>query len=188
MKTVAVRAMLPKVVLEWFFGGPFHHDEEVRNRLSAYVGEAGWTRCERSSVVHVHRRISTNPTKWMQQRRKYDRSSQKHRQESDNERKPPDRRTSILSRWASRQSTPRDRQPGSDETKLGVGKKKRLICCRRGGMDSCETLPVCGRLPGREVVTELSCDAHSDLFGKEWGDGLIATINSVTERNDKIRG
>ena len=39
-----------------------------------------------------------------------------------------------------------------------------------------------------EVGTELSSDADSDLFGLDWGDDPIATINSVTERNDKIRG
>ena len=33
-----------------------------------------------------------------------------------------------------------------------------------------------------------SSDADSDLFGLDWGDDPIATINSVTERNDRTRG
>ena len=39
-----------------------------------------------------------------------------------------------------------------------------------------------------EVGTEPSSDADSDLFGLGWGDDPIATINSVTERNDRTRG
>ena len=39
-----------------------------------------------------------------------------------------------------------------------------------------------------EVGTEPSSDADSDLFGLDWGDDPIATINSVTERNDRTRG
>ena len=39
-----------------------------------------------------------------------------------------------------------------------------------------------------EVGTKQSSDADSDLFGLDWGDGPITTINSVTERNDRTRG
>ena len=39
-----------------------------------------------------------------------------------------------------------------------------------------------------EAGTEPSSDADSDLFGLYWCDDLIMTINSVTERNDKVRG
>ena len=39
-----------------------------------------------------------------------------------------------------------------------------------------------------EVGTEPSSDADSDQFGLERGDDPIATINSVTERNDRTRG
>ena len=39
-----------------------------------------------------------------------------------------------------------------------------------------------------EVGTEPSSDADSDLFGLDWGDDPVATINSVTERNDKVHG
>ena len=66
-------------------------------------------------------------------RRPHDRSNQKHKQESDNERKPFNRRTANSSPSAPRQSTPRDKKPGSDETKQSAGKKKRLICFRCGG-------------------------------------------------------
>ena len=38
VKTAAMRAMLPKDILERFLDGPFHY-EELRNRVSAYVGE-----------------------------------------------------------------------------------------------------------------------------------------------------
>ena len=39
-----------------------------------------------------------------------------------------------------------------------------------------------------EVGTEPSSDADSDLFGLDWVDDTITTINSVTERNDRTRG
>ena len=39
-----------------------------------------------------------------------------------------------------------------------------------------------------EVGTEPSSDADSDLFGLDWCDDPIATIYSVTERNDRTRG
>ena len=39
-----------------------------------------------------------------------------------------------------------------------------------------------------EVGTEPASDADSNLFGVDWGDILIASINSVTERNDRTRG
>ena len=39
-----------------------------------------------------------------------------------------------------------------------------------------------------EVGTEPSSDGDSDMFGLDWGDDPTTTINSVTERNDGIRG
>ena len=126
--------------------------------------------------------------KAVQQRRPHDRSNQKHKQESDNEREPFDRRTANLSPSASRQSTPRDKKPGSDETKQSAGKKKRLICYRCGGKGHparlCPSADDCQDVD--EVGTEPSSDADSDLFGLDWGDDPIATTNSVTERNDKF--
>ena len=126
----------------------------------------------------------------VQQRRPHDRSNQKHKQESDNERKPFNRRTADSSPSAPRQSTPRDKKPWSGETKQSARKKKCLICYRCGGKghparlcpsgDDCQDVD--------EVGTEPSSDADSDLFGLDWGDDPIATINSVTERNDRTRG
>ena len=63
----------------------------------------------------------------VQQRRPHDRFNQKHKQDSGNERKPFSRCTANSSPSASRQSTPRDKKSGSDETKQSAGKKKRLI-------------------------------------------------------------
>ena len=125
------------------------------------------------------------------QRRLHDRSNQKHRQESDNERKPLNRRTANLPPSASRQPTPRDKKHGSDETKPGAEKKKkRLICCKCGGKGHLARLcPSADDCQGvEEVETEPPSDADSDLFGLYWGDDRISTINSVTERKDKIRG
>ena len=88
------------------------------------------------------------------------------------------------------QSTPRDKKPGSDETKQSAGKKKRLICsrCGRKGHPArlCPSGDDCQDVD--EVGTEPSSDADSDLFGLDFDDDPIATINSVTERNDRTRG
>ena len=124
----------------------------------------------------------------VQQRRPHDRSNQKHKQVSDNERKPFNRRTANSSPSAPRQSTPRDKKLGNDETKPGTGKKKRLICYRCGGKGHparlCPSPDDCQ--DADEVGTEKSSDADSDLFGQDWGDDTIMTINSVTERNDRF--
>ena len=125
----------------------------------------------------------------VQQRRPYDRSNLKHKQESDNERIPFNRRTGNSSPSAPRQSTPRGKKPGSDETKQSAGKKKRLICYMCGGKGHparlCPSGDDCQDVDG--VGTEPSSDADSDLFGLDWGDDPIATINSVTERIAGIR-
>ena len=69
-------------------------------------------------------------------------------------------------------------------------KKKRLIRCKCGGEGHparlCPSADDCQDVD--EVGTEPSSDADSDLFGLDWSDDPIATINSVTERNDKTRG
>ena len=55
VNTAAMRAMLPNAVLERFLDGPFQY-EELRNRVSAYVGEkAGWTGCKRWGSTNGHR-------------------------------------------------------------------------------------------------------------------------------------
>ena len=195
VKTAAMRAMLPKDVLERFFHGPFQY-EELRNRVSAYVGEklagqdanGGPQPMDIGQIEKSER--EDEDVNAVQQRRLHDRSNQKHEQESDNERKPLNRRTTNLSPSASRQSTPRDKKPGSDETKPGAGRKKRLICYRCGGKGHparlCPPAEDCQDVD--EVGTEPSSDSDSDLFGLDWGDDPITTINSVTERNDQIRG
>ena len=78
----------------------------------------------------------------------------------------------------------------SDETKQSAGKKKRLICYRCGGKGHPARLCPSGNdcQDVDEVGTDSSSDADSDLFGLDWGDDPIATINSVTERNDRTRG
>ena len=187
--------MLPKDILERFLDGRFHY-EELRNRVSVYVGEklAGQDASGGAQPMDIGQIDKSEgedeDVKAVQQRRPHDRSNQKHKQESDNERKPFDRRTANLSPSASRQSTPRDKKPGSDETKQSAGKKKRLICYRCGGKGHparlCPSADDCQDVD--EVGTEPSSDADSDLFGLDWGDDPIATTNSVTERNDRIRG
>ena len=115
----------------------------------------------------------------MQHRRPFDRSNQKHKQESDNERKPFNRRTADSSPSASRQSTPRDTKSGSDETKQSPSKKKRLICYKCGGKGHparlCPSADDCQDVD--EVGTEPSSDADSDLSGLDWGDDPTTTIN-----------
>ena len=54
VRTAAKRAMLPEDVLERFLDGPLQDAEELRNRVLAYVGETGWTRCERWGSIHGH--------------------------------------------------------------------------------------------------------------------------------------
>ena len=89
----------------------------------------------------------------VQRRRPHDRSNQKHKQASDNERKPFNRRTANSSPSASRQSTPRDKKPGSDETKqsaVAAGVVERVILPRsahqvmivRTWMKSAQSRPV----------------------------------------------
>ena len=103
----------------------------------------------------------------VQQRRPHDRPNEKYKQESDTERKPFNRRTANSSPSAfSRQLTPRDKKPRSDETKQSAGRKRRLIRCKCGGKghparlcpsgDDCQDVD--------EVGTEPSSDADSDLF------------------------
>ena len=126
VKTAAMRAMLPKDVLERFLDGPFIY-EELRNRVSAHVGEkAGGTGRKQWSPTQ-------KTSNAVQRRRPHDRPHQKYKRESDNERKPFNRQTTNSSPSASRQPTPRDKKSRRDETKQNAGKKKGLICYRCGG-------------------------------------------------------
>ena len=69
-------------------------------------------------------------------------------------------------------------------------RKKRLICNRCGGKG--HPARFCPSPDDRQDVDEVgaepSSDADSDLFGLDCGDDPIATINSMTERNDRTRG
>ena len=165
IKTAAMRAMLPKDVLERFLDGPFHC-EELRNRVSAYVGEklAGQDAnggAQRMDIGQIDKSEGVDEdVSAVQQRRLHDRSNQKHKKSE------------------------------SDETKQSAGEKKRLICYRCGGKGHparlCPSADDCQDVD--EVGTEPSSDADSDLFGLDWGDDSTTTINSVTERNDRTRG
>ena len=90
--TAAMRAMLPKDVVERFLEGPFHY-EELRNRVSANVGEtlAGQDANGGSQPMDIGKIDKSEgedeDVHAVRQRRSHDRSNQKHKQESDNERK-----------------------------------------------------------------------------------------------------
>ena len=123
-ETAAMRAMLPKDALERFLDGPFQY-EELRNREFAYVGEklAGQLAsggAQPMDIGQIDKSEGENEdVNAVQQRRPHDRSNQKRKQESDNERKPFNRRTANSPPSAPRQSTPRDKKPGKDETGCG---------------------------------------------------------------------
>ena len=193
VKTAAMRAMLPKDTLERFLDGPFHC-EELRNRLSAHVGEqlaeqnaSGGAQRMDSGQIDKSEGEDEDVTA-IQQRRPHDRSNQKHKQMSDNERTPFNRRTANSSPSAA--SRLHDKKSGSDETKQSAGTKKRLISYRCGG--NCHPARLCPSADDCQDVdgigTEPSSDADSDPFGLDWRDDPITTINSVTERNDRTRG
>ena len=80
VKTAAMRAMLPKDVLERFLDGPFHY-EELRNRVSAYVGEklAGQDASGGAQPMDIGQVDKSEgedeDVKVVQQRRPYDRSN-----------------------------------------------------------------------------------------------------------------
>ena len=119
-----MRAMLPKDVLERFFDGLFQY-EELRNRVSAYVGEklAGQDANSGAQPMDIGQNDKSEgedeDVNAVQQRRPHDRSNQKHKQVSDNERKPFSRRTANSSPSASRQY----KKSSSDETKQSAVKK-----------------------------------------------------------------
>ena len=126
----------------------------------------------------------------VQQRRAHDRSNQKHKQESDNERKPFNRRlpTRHHQRHASRLLETRNPRV----MRRNRVRVRRSVSCAKGAVEKGHPARLCPSGDDcqdvDEVGTEPSSDADSDLFGLDWGDDPIATINSVTERNDRTRG
>ena len=119
VKTVAMTAMLLKDILERF-DGPFN-SEELRIRVAACVGEklAGQ---ETNSVVQPmdigQLSMQYNAVRIIDSTR-----SQK-KKVSDDERKPFNRQAATSSPSASRQSAPRDRESGNDETKQNATRKQ----------------------------------------------------------------
>ena len=94
VKTAAMRAMLPKDILERFFDGLFHQ-EELRNRVSGQDASGG---AQPMDIGQIDKSEGEEEdVNAFQQRRPHDRSNQKHKQESDNYRKPFNRRTANLS-------------------------------------------------------------------------------------------
>ena len=106
VKTAAMRAMLPKDVLKRFLDGPFQY-EELRNREKL----AGQDTNGGARPMDIGQ-IDKSEEEDEDVNRPHDRSNQKHKQESDNERKPFNRRTANSSPSVPRQSTPRDKKPG----------------------------------------------------------------------------
>ena len=138
VKTVALRAMLPKDVLGRFLDGPFIY-EELRNRVSAHVGE-GWP--DRTQAVESN--PEDEDVNAVQQRRPHDRFNQKYKRESDNKRKLFNRQTTNSSPPASRQSTSRDKKSGRDErSRMRAREGSHLLQVWWKG-PSCQALPVSG--------------------------------------------
>ena len=194
VKTAPMTAMLPKDMLERFLDGPFNY-EELRIRVAAYVGEklAGQetnSGVQPMDIGQLDRSDGDDEDANAAQRCPHNRFNQKPKQESDNERKPFNRQTANSSPSASRQSTPREKKSANDETKQNATRKKRLVCYRCGGKGHparlCPSPDDCQDVD--EVGTEAPSDADSDLFGLDWGDDPVVTINSVTKRHDRTRG
>ena len=151
-----------------FLDGPFQY-EELRNRVSAYVGVklAGQDANCGAQPMDIEQSDKSQgeeeDVNAVQQRRPHDRSNQKHKQES---RKPFNRRTANSSPSAPRFSTPRDQKPGSDETKQSAGKKKRLICYRCGGKGHLARLCLSG--DDCQDVDEVGTEPPSDADSLVW--------------------
>ena len=138
VKTAAMRAMLPKrytrAIPRWTF-----NYEELRNCVSEYVGEklAGQEASGGAQPLDIGQADKSQgedeDVNAVQQRRPYDQSNLKPKQESDSERKPFNREAANPSPSAPRQSTLRDKKSGSDETKQSASKKRRLFWYTCGG-------------------------------------------------------
>ena len=174
VKTIAMRAMLPNYMLERFLDWPFNY-EELRIRVAASVGEklAGQETNNGVQPMDVRQLDKSDGDDVSAvQRRQHYRFIQKPKQEPDNVRKPFNRQAANSSPPASRQSTPRDKKSGYDETKQNAARKRRLVCNRCGGKGHparlCPSPDDCQDVD--EVGTEPPSDADGDLFGLDWGD------------------
>ena len=141
MKTAALRAMLPKDVLERFLDGPSHH-EELRNRVSAYVGRSWLDKMRTRGVQPMDMGRSTSPKEGKNMLMQFNSAAcmiDPTRSTSNSPTTSENLSTvgaTNLSPSASRQSTPRDKKPGRDEAKPGAGRKKRLISYRCMSLDT----------------------------------------------------
>ena len=149
-ETAAMRSMLPKDVLERFFDGPFQY-QEPRDRVSAYVGEklAGQDANSGAQPVDIGQidksEGENEDVNAVLQRRQHSRSNQKHKQESDNERKPLNRRTANSSPSASRQSTTRDRKVRERRHEAECGEEEASHLLQVWWKkSSCQALPISG--------------------------------------------
>ena len=173
VKTAAMRAMLPKDILERFLDGPFHY-EKLRNRVSAYV--------DKMQAVEVNPLTSGRLT-YPKERTKVSmqcnsavcmigptRNTSKSPTMSEN---PSTVGLPIRHHQHHANRLHETRNPGMmRRTKQSAGKKKCLICCTCGGKGHparlCPSGDDCQHVD--EVGTEPSSYADSDLFGLDWGD------------------
>ena len=193
VKTAAMRAMLPKHVLERFLDGPFHY-EELRNRVSAYVGE---------KLAGQDANGGSQP--WTLGRS----TSQKERTKMSMQ------FNSALARSIQPETS---KSPTTSENPFTVGLPTRHHLHHANRLHVTRNLGVMrrNRVRGRRSVSFatnvmeraiLPGSARQQMIARTWmkseqsrpvmltviclvwiGDDTIATINSVTERNDKIRG
>ena len=184
--------MLPKDVIERFFDGPLQY-EELRNRVSAYVGEklAGQDANGGAQTMDIGQIDKSEgedeDVNAVQQRRPHDRSNQKHKQESPTtceNRSTVGLPTRHHQRHANRLDETRNR---GVMRRNGVRARKNVSFATRCGGKG-HPARLCPSGSGCQDVDEVGTEPSSDLFGLDWGDDPIATINSVTERNDRTRG
>ena len=195
VKTAAMRAMLPKDVLERFLDGPFQY-EELRNRVSACVRgrEAGWTRREQWSPTHGH---------WTdRQIRRRGRSCQSSSTASSAR---PIRNTSKSPTTSENPSIVglptrhHQRHVNRLQETRNPGVMRRNRVRGRRSVSSATSVVERAILPGsahqRTIVrtrmkSEQSRPAMLTVIWLVWIGAMtpLATINSVTERNDRTRG
>ena len=130
-ESAAMRAMLPRDMLERFLDGHFNH-AELRIPVSAYVGGGG--KLAGQEAINGAQPMDSgqldNPNEGDEdvtavQRHQRQRPNLKSRSESDRER--TNRQTGFPTPPAPCQKNPRDRKPGNEDTKQSALKKTRLL-------------------------------------------------------------